>query len=40
MVSSPYSPDSKSPSFELTPETTFVEVQEGNSLKIELGDSS
>ena len=26
--------------FELTPETTFVEVQEGNSRKIELGDLS
>ena len=26
--------------FELTPETTFVEVREGNSRKIELGDLS
>ena len=26
--------------FELTPETTFVEMQEGNSRKIELGDLS
>ena len=26
--------------FELTPETIFVEVQEGNSRKIEIGDLS
>ena len=42
-VSSQYSPDRKSHSFrifEFTPETTFVEAQEGNSRKIELGDLS
>ena len=39
-VPSQYSPDRKVLPFELTPETTFVEVQEGNSRKIELGDLS
>ena len=38
-ISSQFSPDGKSP-FELTPETTSVEVQEGNSRKIEVGDLS
>ena len=39
-VSSQYSLDRKVLPFELTPETTFVEVQESNSREIELGDLS
>ena len=39
-ASSQYSPDRNVLLFELTPETTFVEVQEGNSRKIELRDLS
>ena len=39
-ISSQYSPDRKVFPFELTPETTFAEVLEGNSRKNELGDLS